>query len=121
MVLEKINHDFSICKVLQFRKELLMDKFTFVSKTDNELSIICRTQFVPQDCVTVEHKWSCFRIAEDASFGKFGMIAFLTQIIAKESTGVLVVATFDTDYLFIKNEKFFDVCSALENQGCQFV
>lgn len=121
MLLEKINYDFSICKVSQIDTNILNGEFTFISKTDRELSIICRTELVPHDYITLENDWNGFRIAEDAAFGKFGMIAFLTQIIAKEKTGVLVIATYDTDYLFIKKEKFLSVCESLIQQGCQFI
>ncbi|MCF2703595.1 ACT domain-containing protein [Enterocloster clostridioformis] len=71
--------------------------------------------------ITVENEWSCFRIAEDAAFEKYGMIAFLTRIIASEKTGVLVVATYDTDYLFIKKGKFDSVKKSLINNGCSFI
>ena len=76
MILEKIKIGFSICKVNEIHSKMLNEKFTFISRTDNELSLICQTQFVPQNTVIVENGWSCFRIAEDAAFEKYGMIAF---------------------------------------------
>ena len=121
MILEKINHKFSICKVKTIDPEILNEDFTFLSKTDHELSLICRTELVPADVLEVEHEWGCFRIAEDAAFEKYGMIAFLTQIIANEKTGVLVVATYDTDYLLIKSSKLDAVYDALQKNGCQFL
>lgn len=121
MILQRIDKDFSICRVAQIDPAILNNDFTFISKTDNELSIICQTEFVPDNCTVLEDDWSCFRIAEDASFEKFGMIAFLTRIIAGEKTGVLVVATFDTDYLFVKKDKFPSVHDTLVKQGCQFL
>lgn len=121
MQLEKINQQFSICKVTQIDAEILKNEFVFLSKTDHELSLICRTDFVPDDVMEVEDGWGCFRIAEDAAFEKYGMIAFLTQIIANEKTGVLVVATYDTDYLLIKSAKMEAVCDALHKNGCQFL
>jgi len=121
MILEKIPSEFSICKVDTVDEHLLNTPYTFFSRTDNELSLICLTENVPAHTNIVEHGWRCFRIAEDASFEKYGMIAYLTQIIANEKTGVLVVATFDTDYLFVKSEKYVSVCEALERDGCKFL
>lgn len=100
---------------------LLNNEYTFVSKTDKELSVICLKENLPENVIMVEDGWKCFRIAEDASFEKYGMIAYLSKIIAEQKTSVLVVATYDTDYLLIKKERFFDVCSALVQEGCQFV
>lgn len=121
MILQKISGDFAICKVSEISNELLNRAFTFVSRTDHELSLICQTQFIPSNTTVVEEGWNCFRIAEDAAFEKYGMIAYLTKIIAAEKTGVLVVATYDTDYLFVKNEKIKQVSEALIKDGCQFM
>lgn len=121
MILEIINKDFSIYKVNKMNVAVLETDFTFVAKTDNELSIISETRLVPNEVIKAEHGWKCFRIAEDASFEKYGMIAFLANIIAGEKTSTLVVGTYDTDYLFIKQEKFDQIIQSLKNNGCTFI
>lgn len=121
MDLQIINRKFSICKVNEVSTELLNHEFTFISKTDNELSVICETNHIPEISLTVEHGWRCFRIAEDASFEKYGMISFLSKIIADEKTCILVVATYDTDYIFLKEDKFDGVKKALLENGCNFI
>ena len=121
MDLQIINRKFSICKVNEVSIELLNHEFTFISKTDNELSVICETNHLPETNLTAEHGWCCFRIAEDASFEKYGMISFLSKIIADEKTCILVVATFDTDYIFLKEDRFDDVKKALLENGCNFI
>ena len=121
MDLQLVNKEFSICKVNSIHADMLDHEFIFISRTDHELSIICETCEMPEDYITVEHGWDCFRIAEDASFEKYGMIAFLANIIAAEKTSTLVVGTFDTDYLFIKREKFGAVKNALMENGCRFI
>jgi len=121
MILQVINRDFSVFKVKSLNNEILKKEFVFISKTDSELSVICESQYVMEDNISVEHGWGCFRIAEDASFGKYGMIAFLADIIAKEKTAILVVATYDTDYIFIKKDKLDGVINALRNNGCTFI
>lgn len=121
MNLQIINREFSIFKTDKIDAELLQHEFVFISKTDNELSVICETALVPESAKQVEHDWSCFRIAENAAFEKYGMIAFLSKIIAAEKTGILVVATYDTDYILIKKNKLADVRNALEIKGCRFL
>ncbi len=121
MDLQIIDRKFSICKIKDVSNELLKHEFTFISKTDNELSVICETKYIPETNQSAEHGWSCFRIAEDAAFEKYGMIAFLSKIIASKKTGILVVATYDTDYIFLKYEKFNDVKKALLENGCRFI
>jgi hypothetical protein len=121
VILQKINRDFSIYKVNEIPEGILNNEFTFVSRTDNELSIISERSLMPSDALIVENGWKCFRIAEDASFEKYGMIAFLADIIAAQKTSTLVVGTYDTDYLFIKEEKYDQVIKALTDKGCQFI
>ena len=120
MDLQIIKREFSIFKIAKLDEELLQHEFVFISKTDNELSVICETALVPESAEQVEHEWGCFRIAENAAFEKYGMIAFLSKIIAAEKTGILVVATYDTDYILLKKHKFDDVRKALELNGCRF-
>ncbi len=121
MDLQVVNGSFSVCKVTDIDKELISKEYTFIGKTDQELSLFCKTENVPKDVITVEHGWRCFRIAEDASFEKYGMIAFLANIIAAEKTCTLVVGTFDTDYIFIKEDRFDDITTALLQNGCRFL
>lgn len=121
MILQVIDRDFSVYKVNEIPADLLKNEFTFIGTTDNELSVISETRFVPEDAIITESGWKCFRIAEDASFEKYGMISFLANIIAAQKTSTLVVGTYDTDYLFIKEEKFDEVIQALKENGCTFV
>jgi hypothetical protein len=121
MILQIVDKDFSIYKVKEMPTDLLKKEFVFVANTDHELSIISEQNLVPEDAIIVESNWKCFRIAEDASFEKYGMIAFLADIIAAEKTSTLVVGTYDTDYLFIKEDKFLQVKNALEAKGCKFI
>lgn len=121
MILQIIDRDFSVYKVKEIDPNIIKNEFTFIGKTDNELSVISESQYVPKEVLKVEHGWKCFRIAEDASFEKYGMIAFLANIISAQKTSTLVVGTYDTDYLLIKKEKFQQVVQALKDNGCTFV
>ena len=121
MDLQMLNQKFSVCKVKELDQELLKKEFVFVGNTDNELSLICESSLIPKDCIVVEEGWECFRIAEDASFSKYGMIAFLAEIIASRKTSILVVGTFDTDYILVKEEKMPEVVEALKENGCRFL
>lgn len=121
MILQTVNKDFTIYKTMEISTDLFKKDFVFIGKTDNELSVISETSLVPKDVLKMESGWKCFRIAEDASFEKYGMIAFLADIISAQKTSTLVVGTYDTDYLFIKEDKFEQVKQELINNGCTFI
>lgn len=121
MILQIIDKEFSVYKVDELPADILKNEFTFVGTTDHELSVISESRFVPEEVLIVESGWKCLRIAEDASFEKYGMIAFLANIISAQKTSTLVVGTYDTDYLFIKEEKFDQVIQALKDNNCTFI
>ncbi|MGL5270627.1 MAG: ACT domain-containing protein [Selenomonadaceae bacterium] len=121
MDLQLLSGRFSVCKVTKITAEMMEQPFSFSSVTDEECSLICRTENVPKDCLLREDDWCCFRIAEDASFQKYGMISFLAKVIASQKTATLVVGTYDTDYLFVKEDKFVQVKQQLLEEGCRFI
>lgn len=121
MLLHSIDKEFSVYKTTKLSPRLLQGEFVFIGKTDSELSVICETRLVPDDALTAEHGWKCFRIAQDASFEKYGMISFLSGIIADQKASTLVIGTYDTDYLFVKKEKMDQVIHALIQNGCSFI
>jgi hypothetical protein len=121
MDLQIIDKKLSVCKIKSWEDVKHQDEFVFLAKTDHELSLVCDTEDVPKDCIIVEHGWRCFRIAENAAFEKYGMIAGIANIVANEKTGIFVVATYDTDYILIKENKFTDVINVLKKEGYQFI
>lgn len=121
MDLQMLKQKFSVSKVTELDPDLLKKEFVFVGNTDNELSLICESSLVPDNHLALDEGWDCFRIAEDASFSKYGMIAFLADIIASLKTSILVVGTYDTDYILVKQEKMPAVVEALKENGCRFL
>ena len=54
MELKVIDGDFSVCKVEDLSQVNLDRDFYFIGKTDEELSLVCRTGDVPQTTVSRE-------------------------------------------------------------------
>lgn len=121
MDLLMIDEKFAICQLENFDEVDFNKQYIFTARTKEEYSLICPEQMVPHKYLQLEKGWRCFRIAEDAAFSKYGMIAFLADIVAKQQTGILVVATYDTDYILIKEEKMDQVQKALIDAGCKFI
>lgn len=61
MEIKKIEEPFSICKVKDYSKVDLQDTFSFVAKTDEELSLVCLTQSVPDNTTEREDGWKAMR------------------------------------------------------------
>ena len=54
MVIQKIEYNFSVCKLSDWSAIDLTQKFYFLSKTDEEMSLVCITDNVPDTTVQRE-------------------------------------------------------------------
>ena len=78
--------------------------FTSVTRTANELSVVCAEEDVPADAVQVERGFRAFRLEGPVPFTTIGVVSGLTRPLAEAGISVFVVSTFDTDYLLVKAE-----------------
>jgi len=121
MELERISHDFSVCKVKDAAQIDLSQEFCFVGKTDEELSLVCPTDRVPSDTIEREDGWRAFRICGVLDFSLIGILAKIAAILAANQIGIFVVSTYNTDYVLVKAAQFKDAMSALEKEGYRIV
>ncbi len=101
MRLEKINFDFSICKVENFSLLNLDDEYCFMGKTDEEKSLVCITQNV----IERDDGWRAFRIEGILDFSLIGILSKISALLAENDIGIFAVSTYNTDYIFTKSEK----------------
>jgi putative acetyltransferase len=90
--------------------------FSSVTRTADELSIVCREGDAPDD-VTCERDWRCLRVAGAMPFTLVGVRVSLTRPLADADVGVFAVSTFDTDHLLVKAADFAKAIAALRDAG----
>lgn len=90
--------------------------FTTVSRTANELSIVCAQRHVPGP-VQQERDKVAFGIAGVVPMTTVGVLAALCGALAQAAVPVFVISTFDTDYLLVSAERFPAARSALAGLG----
>lgn len=117
MKLKIINKNFSVCKVKDLSLVDFHDEYCFIGKTDEELSLVCSTTFVPENAIEKEDGWKAFRIQGILDFSLIGILSRIAEILAKNKIGIFVVSTFNTDYIFVKNEHLNLAIEALSEQG----
>ena len=106
MVFKALDQDFSVCKIRDLCGVDFTRDFVFLSKTDEETSLVCESDCVPRDAVAVESGWKAFRIEGVLDFGLVGIIARITDVLAQADISVFVVSTYNTDYVFLKSHDF---------------
>ena len=117
MELKPLDYQLTVCKVGSLRDISLDDDFFFIGKTDEELSLVCRTEHVPQHTAAREDGWRCFRIEGVLDFSLIGILSKLTAVLAEKGIGVFAVSTYNTDYILVKEERFTEALEALGNAG----
>ena len=117
MEIKRFEEDFSICKIKDISLIDFKDKFCFVSKTDEELSLVCLTQKVPVNTTEREDGWKAFRIQGILDFSLIGILAKLSGILAEHEIGIFVISTYNTDYVLVKENSYEDAAKALSNAG----
>lgn len=90
--------------------------FSSVTRTPAELSIVTAEANVPAD-VRRESGFRAYVVAGPLDFGLTGVIASLTEPLARAGVPVFVVSTFDTDYLLLREERLEEASAVLTGAG----
>jgi hypothetical protein len=90
--------------------------FLCITRTLDELSVVSCERQVPLD-VKSERGWRCLRVSGPLDFAAVGIVASLIEPMARTGIPVLVVSTFDTDYLMVKGIDLDRAVEALRNAG----
>lgn len=117
MRLMKIEADFSVCKVVDFSEVNLNRPFCFTAKTDEENSVVCRTEDVPDRTIERDDGWKGFRIEGVLDFSLIGILSKITGILADNKIGIFAISTYNTDYVFVKQENYKRALEVLKDAG----
>ena len=117
MTIKRIKGDFSICKVADFSGVDLNTEYCFIGKTDEENSLVCKTEDVPKNTIMCEDGFKAFRIEGVLDFSLTGILAGISALLAEEKIGIFAVSTFNTDYIFVKEEKEMAALDKLQKAG----
>ena len=121
MELKKLPYDLTVCKVASLADVDLDGEFFFLGKTDEELSLVCRTEDVPAATVEREDGWKGFRIEGVLEFSMVGILSKLSGILAENEIGLFAVSTYNTDYILVKEENFAKALEVLAAEGYTIV
>ena len=77
--------------------------FCSISKTRNELSIVCPQDKIPGG-ILVEKNWRAFKVEGPLGFILTGIVASLAAPLAKAKISIFYISTYETDYLLVKEE-----------------
>lgn len=117
MKIKVIGGDFSVCKVKDYSETDIDSEFCFIGRTDEEKSLVCRTENVPKNTEECDSGWKMFRIEGVLEFSLIGILSKISSLLAEKRIGIFAVSTFNTDYVLTKKENFDAALDALSQAG----
>jgi uncharacterized protein len=78
-------------------------EFTSITRTPDELSIVCPTENLPPDAHS-SHRWICLKLEGPFPFELTGVLLSFIQPLSSNGVPIFAISTFDTDYVLIQEE-----------------
>lgn len=97
-----IDGSFSVCKITDFSEVDPSKKFNFISATDEENSLICLAENVPDNFTERIDGWRALKIQGVLDFSLIGILSKNLGLLAEAKIGIAAVSTYNTDYIFVK-------------------
>jgi uncharacterized protein len=92
--------------------------FFSVSKTTEELSIVCLESNVPTNSnVLLERDWACLKLQGPFEFSLTGILLSVLEPLAQINVGIFALSTFNTDFVLVKSGHLEKAIVALEGAG----
>ena len=95
--------------------------FYFIGKTDEELSLVCKTEDTPGNTIERDDGWRGFRIQGVLDFSLIGILSKLSGILADHKIGIFAISTYNTDYILVKEENYERALTVLAAEGYTIV
>ena len=117
MDLKRIEGQLTVCKLKSTADIDLNQDFYFIGKTDEEISLVCKTEDTPTETLERDDGWQAFRIQGTLDFSLIGILSKISSILAENKIGIFAVSTYNTDYILVKKENFDAALMALDKNG----
>jgi len=77
-------------------------RFWSMTRTPDELSVVCDEDAVPPSVTRVEPGWRALQVAGPIGFDETGVLASLAAPLADAGIPLFALSTFDTDIVLVK-------------------
>ena len=111
-----VNTRFSVCKVSDYSGIDIAQPFVFTATTDEENSLVCPTDIVPDNTVARDDGWRGFRVCGTLDFSLIGILAWIAETLAANEISIFAISTYNTDYVLVKEENFDKALEVLKGK-----
>jgi hypothetical protein len=115
--IEIIDGEFSVCKVWDFSQVNFEAEYCFTGKTDEEKSLVCLTEDVPENTAVRDDGWRAFRVQGVLDFSLIGILSRISAVLAESGVGIFAISTYNTDYILTKRDNWEMALQAIKKAG----
>lgn len=110
---------FSLCRLAPedaIPSWALSSDFYTISKTSEELSVVCESQYIPA-FIKQDANWRPLKIAAVLDLSLKGITAKFSMALTNAAVNLYIIATFKTDYIRVEQEKLQPAITAWQDAG----
>ena len=122
LVLSVLSETFTIHKLspdLSIPEEILKSNNYSVTKTDNELSVVC-SELIEVKSLQSSKGWKCIKVKGPLDFNLTGIFAGISDILAQANISIFAISTFDTDYILVRSKDLSSARNKLRKADYKF-
>lgn len=115
LTLRLLEGNYSVCRLTlggEFPKWALGSDFYSITKTSEELSVVCAQQDIPED-VLCERDWRILKVEGPLDFSLVGILFSVSMVLAENDISIFAISTYDTDYILVKDKDAKEAVRAL--------
>ena len=121
MKIKILDPEFAICQINDLEEINYDAEFLFISKTDEEISLVCIANAIPVNAIKYDLGWAAFRIDAVLDFSLVGILARITSLLAANQIGIFAISTYNTDYVLVKKEHLSIATNILSKNGYEII
>lgn len=106
LTMKLLNKTYGVCRLdkeASIPKWALESEFFSITKTEDELSVVCEMNTIPEEMIC-ERNWRILKIVGPLDFALIGILASISSLLADSGISIFAVSTYDTDYILIKDK-----------------
>lgn len=119
LTLSVLPDEYAVCRLAP--DAAAPDHWLSITRTPDELSVVCLTERAPANAERVESGWRILKLHGPFDFALTGILASVLTPLAAARVPIFALSTFDTDYVMVKAVDLDRAVAALTSARHRFV
>ena len=123
LTIRLLKDSYAVCRLAKDDKPPVWindSEFYSVTKTADELSVVCLQKGIPND-IKCEKDWRILKVEGPLDFSLIGILSSISTILAQQRISIFAVSTYDTDYILVKDADIDSAVKALADENYEII